>query len=222
MKNTVRIINYAAPQINRRDIIRYAGGGSGSPEISRLMDECISELDGKLCYRVCAQSFPLDLNGSTVSLGVAEVTSEALKNNLSGCEEAVLFAATVGLEIDRLIARYGRVSPSKALMFQAIGAERIESLCDAFNSDVRKYAACNGLKTKPRFSPGYGDLSIEFQRDIFAILDCPRKIGLTLNDSLIMSPSKSVTAIIGIGGNEEEITDKCSKCENVNCLFRSE
>ena len=52
---------------------------------------------------------------------------------------------------------------------------------------------------KPRFSPGYGDLSLEVQKEIFSLLDCPRKIGVSLGDSLLMTPSKSVTAIIGYG-----------------------
>ena len=51
---------------------------------------------------------------------------------------------------------------------------------------------------RPRFSPGYGDLPIEIQKDIFRALDCPRRIGLTLNENLLMSPTKSVSAIIGI------------------------
>ena len=80
-------------------------------------------------------------------------------------------------------------------MFQALGAERIESLCDTFCNDMNNEL---GVRLKPRFSAGYGDLPLEVQKDIFRVLDCPRKIGLTLNDSLLMSPTKSVTAIVGI------------------------
>ena len=57
-----------------------------------------------------------------------------------------------------------------------------------------------GKRTRPRFSAGYGDLPLGVQREIFAALDCPKHIGLTLNDSLLMSPTKSVTAIVGISG----------------------
>lgn len=222
MNGMIRVITYDEPAFNQKEILRYAGGGGENAEVLELMEKCISELKGRLSYKVCARAFRVDVSGENVDLEFAKVNSKALERNLSGCEEAVVFAATIGLEIDRLIARYGRTSPSKALMFQAIGAERIESLCDAFNEDVRKYAECKGLGVKPRFSPGYGDLPIELQRDVFSVLDCPRKIGLTLNDSFLMSPSKSVTAIIGIGGDMQETTGKCSKCENINCLFRSE
>ena len=79
------------------------------------------------------------------------------------------------------------------MIFQGIGAERIEALCDAFENMIK-----TDKKIVPRVSAGYGDIPLEMQRDIFAALDCPRKIGLTLNESLLMSPTKSVTAIIGV------------------------
>ena len=55
-----------------------------------------------------------------------------------------------------------------------------------------------GETLRPRFSAGYGDLPLEYQRRIFDLLDPPTHIGLTLNDSYLMSPSKSVTALIGV------------------------
>ena len=134
----------------------------------------------------------------------------------------VVFGATVGLAIDRLIARYGHISPVKALFFQAIGAERIEAVCDLFCADIqREYAAC-GYQAGARFSPGYGDFPLSAQRDIFRVLDCSRKIGLSLNSSLLMSPSKSVTAIIGL--SREKICGdhrRCGDCHQENCEFRS-
>ena len=72
-----------------------------------------------------------------------QTDSQGLCRNLQGCDKVILFAATVGLAPDRLIARYGRLSPTKALCMQAIGAERIESLCDAFCDELAAdYAAC--------------------------------------------------------------------------------
>ena len=78
-----------------------------------------------------------------------------------------------------------------------------------------------GLHTRARFSPGYGDLKLSSQKDIFRVLDCSRKIGLSLNDSLLMSPSKSVTAIIGVSNIEKNCNIKgCSSCEKRDCSFR--
>ncbi|NLB15389.1 MAG: Vitamin B12 dependent methionine synthase activation subunit, partial [Clostridiales bacterium] len=129
------------------------------------------------------------------NFGAFSVQSADLAKNLYGCESVLLFAATVGVGIDRLISKYSRISPARSVIIDALGAERIEALCDALCED---FALENKAKLKPRFSPGYDDLPLEAQKDVFAVLDCPRKIGLSLNDSLLMSPTKSVTAFAGI------------------------
>lgn len=179
---------YSPPPVSEKEILRYAGGGDG--EVKKLLSECLREIEGKLSYKVCRAIVPVDICGNLVDFGFASVFSENLSKNLKGCRSAVIFAATVGLAPDRLIARYCVTSPAKALLFQAVGAERIEALCDAVSSEYEG--------SRPRFSPGYGDLPLAFQKEIFRLLDCPRTIGVTLNESLLMSPSKSVTAIMGI------------------------
>lgn len=189
--NTVLTKFYDAPPISHRDILRYAGAGGS--DIGELLNDCIAEAQGALEYKVCYMELPVKICGDLCQIGELSLRSRDLAKNLSGCIRAVIFAATVGTGIDRLIMKYGRISPSRALIFQAIGAERIEALCDRFCLDV-----ADGRATKPRFSPGYGDLSIEHQSDIFALLDCPRKIGLSLVDSNLMTPTKSVTAIMGM------------------------
>ena len=112
-------------------------------------------------------------------------------------EKAVIFASTVGIGMDRLIGKYNRISPSRAVVLQAIGSERVESLCDSFEDYLRERMG-GEVKLRPRYSPGYGDLPLSFQRDVFALLDCPRNIGVSLGESLLMTPEKSVTAIVGI------------------------
>ena len=201
----------------KKEILRYAGCKEADENISALLEECIQEIKDQLNYRVCFRQLPVHVSGDMCDLGVFQLQSEKLAGYLSGCENVIVFAATVGIGVDRLIARYSRLSPSKALMFQAIGAEQIEALCDTFCNEMRE--KCASVK-KARFSPGYGDLPLTAQKDIFVVLDCARKIGLTLNDSLLMSPTKSVTAIVGIGGNEGETIHKCSTCSLQDCAFR--
>ena len=185
---------YPAPAVRRREILRYAGVHGDAPELDVLISQCLEEIGDKLSYRVCRREFSVTRTEDGLDLGFAVTASKDLARTLEGCDRIVLFAATVGVEIDRRIARYAVTSPTKALLMQAIGAERVESLCDAFCREL----AATGVQTRPRFSPGYGDLAPEMQKDIFAALDCPRRIGLTLNQSLLMSPTKSVTAIVGI------------------------
>ena len=186
---------YKALPFATKEILRYAGCKTADDGIAALLDTCLKEVQDKLVYKVCYRELPIFLNDNICDFGVFSVHSQNLAANLKDAKKVVLFAATVGIEIDRLIARYSRISPSKALMFQAIGAEGIESLCNTFCKDLARQM---GVGLSPRFSPGYGDLPLDTQKNIFSVLDCPKQIGLSLNNSLLISPSKSVTAFTGI------------------------
>ena len=216
---SVCIKNYCSPEFNKKEILRYAGVKGDFSQINALVDECIKELDGKLSYRVCFCEYPVTITGDNIDLTFAKVKSKDLAINLKNSNHVILFCATVGLGVDRLIAKYNAISQTKALIFQAIGAERIESLCDLFYSDIKRQYKC----VKPRFSAGYGDLSLQLQSQIFNALNCYKNVGVSLNESLLMSPSKSVTALIGVcSENVEQDISGCAVCKKTDCEFRRE
>lgn len=197
---TVYSLSFTEPDINKREIMRYMSSLRGGDEIIELIDECLAETRATLQYKVCYAVLSAETNGDTIALPCGQIESKNLARNFSGCNKAIVFTATIGVGIDRLISKYSRLSPTKALCFQAIGAERVEALCDEFCEKMKSEYEKNGERLKPRFSPGYGDLPLETQKMIFALLDCPKRIGVTLGDTLLMSPSKSVTAFVGITG----------------------
>lgn len=212
----VFVKSYPEPEINANELSRYAKGAE-----ENIINELIDECKDRLSYKVCYMRLPVKVENGAIDVGFARWESKALSKNLDGCDEIVLFAATIGIELDRLISKYSRISPAKAYVLQGIGAERIESLCDVFNAEISEDAKKDGKYTRPRFSAGYGDFALDAQRDIFSVLDAPRKIGLTLTDSLIMSPSKSVTAIIGISDTYAFEKSKCASCGKTDCEYRS-
>lgn len=217
----IHVQSFSLPPVNRREVLRYAGAKAETPELSVLLDEMDALAAPLLAGKVCWSEFTIDRKDHLLDLGFTKTDSESLRRNLTGCDRIVVFAATVGLGLDRLIARYSHLSPAKMLMLQALGAERIEALCDIFCQQLQQDAERSGLHPVPRFSPGYGDFPLEMQKEIFRVLDCPRKIGLTLNDSLLMSPSKSVTAIVGLSpcaGPSPK--NRCSQCSKTDCMYR--
>ena len=214
---TVITKNYTKPPVCEKEILRYAGCKSADDETMNLLKICLDEADRILKYKVCFCVLPLKISGNLCELSELKIFSANLSENLNGCNKLLMFAATLGVGIDRLISKYGAISPTKALMMQAIGSERIEALCDAFCSE---YCLENNVGLSPRYSPGYGDLSLDIQKHIFNILDCYGKIGLCLNDSMIMSPSKSVTAFSGIGNFNNYKINKCTFCDKAECLYR--
>lgn len=178
-----------SPEINAKEIYRYMGAKS---DISLpILNECLTEAENVFDYRVCYSRLPVSKTKSGLDLSFCKTVSKDIKRLLTGCDEIILFAATVGSGIDRLIIANRRISPVKSLVFDALGSERAEALCDKFQTSLP-------FDTTPRFSPGYGDFSLEIQKEIFSFLKPENKIGLTLNEKLLMSPNKSVTAIMGI------------------------
>ena len=191
-----------------KEILRYAGCTSADDEILSLLHSCIDEVKPILSYKVCWCGLDVDVCDSSCDFGIFNTNSQDLAKFLKGETQVTLFGATIGIDIDRLISKYGRISPARALMIQAIGAQQIEALCDTF---------CEELGLNVRFSPGYGDLPLPMQKDIFNTLSCQKSIGLYLNDSMVMSPSKSVTAFAKAG---MKISNKCTQCAKNDCIFR--
>lgn len=194
---SITVINrtYAAPPVNEREILRYAGCKECDEATLELLRDALSEAEPHLSYKICYATLPFKISDGVCNFGCFQAKSSALSKNLEPCEKVILFAATIGIPFDRLIAKYSKLSPARAVMLQAIGSERVEALCDAFYSELRN-ELCKTLR--PRFSPGYGDLSLEVQKDIFSVLNIPKNLSVCLNESKLMSPSKSVTAFIGI------------------------
>lgn len=191
--------SFAEPLFDTREILRYSGGSKEDTETLKLVDAAVKEVKGKLSYKLLYTELDISTDGENIDFGLFKMKSKSLAKNLQECKKAIIFAATVGFNMDRIIARYARLSPAKALIMQALGAERIEALCDLFCEKKEKEY---GKILRPRFSPGYGDLPLESQRDIFAVLECEKRLGLCLNESLLMSPTKSVTAIVGVTDKE--------------------
>ena len=182
------------PPPNIREIERYARG-KDDIELSHLVDECLGQCEGVFNFNIgfCELNFTIKEN--LCDFDTFSVCSEALSRNIFDAKKVFLFVASIGHGIDRLIAKYSRTSPLKALLFNAIGTERVEALSDAFVAWLEKETS---LKSLPRFSAGYGDLPLEVQKNVFDVLKPENQIGVFLSESFVMSPSKSVTAIIGV------------------------
>lgn len=219
------------PPPDREEICAYAGVRRRTADSDAMLEKALALCADVFQPRLCYALFPLTEEVSERALptvGAIEKTSErtlpiagavekvhrlflgthplpgqALSRHLQSCPKVILFTATVGLTIDRMIQRHFVTEPAIAVWLNAIGSERVEALCRLFCTELKADYAAEGLVPIERFSPGYGDLPLAFQKDIFTLLDCPRKIGVTLNQSLLMSPEKSVSALVGLRPTEQ-------------------
>ena len=140
--------------------------------------------------------------------------SRSLGRNLKQCEKLILFGATLGTGADRLITRASLTDMAKAVVLQACAAAMLEEYCDACQREIAKQQEKEGWYLRPRFSPGYGDFDIQYQKPLMQMLDCAKTIGLTMTDSFMMTPTKSVTAVIGMSRIKERCPIQgCEICE---------
>jgi hypothetical protein len=212
-------------QTEEREALRYLGyrDAPASAEVQDRMTFCLKKLTEACPGRSTFLRFPVGLRDHCVTVGKLNIESWDLRRHLIGCGEAYLFAATLGAQADLLLERYSRTDMSLAAVFQAAAAARVESYCDCVQKRLAAEAAEEGLHLRPRYSPGYGDFPIRYQKDLLHILDCPKRIGLSVTDSFLLVPTKSVTAVIGITADKTSChIGKCMNCGAEHCPFRKE
>lgn len=183
-------------EISKSETLRYMGcnNKSLSSNMEELYSLCLDKFKKAVSYKACFSKTKVCFKGNgMIDFDFGTVQSFHLEKNLEGCDEAYIFAATCGIAVDRLVMRLEKTDPSKSVFLDAMGSAATEDFCDYLNEKLAKEH-----QLKPRFSCGYGDFKIENQKLILDFLDAYRKIGITLSESFMMTPKKTVTAVVGI------------------------
>lgn len=206
-----------------REAIRYLGYGRHAVDDRTLqqIQDSFTELESVASVRCVYRIFSLHHEDGMLIIENNRIKSKSLLKNLSDCDQVIFFAATLGSGVDVLIRRFSITEMSKAVILQACAAALLEEYCDECQKKIAEEVSENGYYLRPRFSPGYGDFPIEFQKEFVKILDTNKKIGLTVTDSFMMTPTKSVTALIGMSKIQEDCPlEGCEICGKIDCKYR--
>ena len=224
----MRAVDPAALEIPRAEALRYLRyrGGPLTGEMEALLADGEAELRAAARPRYCLRVLPLARAGAALFLegtGVA-LPGRQIAALLAGCDRCALLGATLGAGVDRLLRRAQVEQMARAVVLDALATAAVESLCDLAGAEIRRWAAGEGASCTWRFSPGYGDLPLDCQRDFLRLLDAPRQIGLTLTPQLLMVPEKSVSAVVGIGQRPAGgPAPGCAGCAlQKNCVYKRE
>ncbi len=206
--------------LNENEILKYLGYRS-QPLTEEFMEQLriceqkiLDECQPRFIYRI------FDYADAKVE-GI-EIPGNDIKNLLAECKEVVLFGATIGNNVERLISRTEKIDMADAFIMDACASTAIENLCNNFEEDFRREVESRGKYLTDRFSPGYGDLPLEFQKTLTGMIDMSRRIGVSLSGTLLMTPRKSVTAIMGVSDFPVEHRESaCEVCMMFQeCSFR--
>jgi 5-methyltetrahydrofolate--homocysteine methyltransferase len=206
---------------NKKEALRYFRAQPGDVQAEAAIDVAYEKLRNELQPRYTVKRFGCCADDDSVQLDNGTVFhSKALARYMGESTELFLFGATLGSRVDVALRRMAMTSVAEAGAGQAVAAALIETYCDDCCAELQKQLPSN-KKMKWRFSPGYGDWALEEQKILFSVLDCAHTIGLTLTESCMMAPVKSVTAVIAI---TEDIcsnsNNKCLRCNKIDCEFR--
>lgn len=206
------------------EALRYLGAADPPDELRREAERLADELSGTIQPRYVYRVSGLEHRPDCVRLQDVrlDLTGSSAGQMLAGCGQAALLACTLGARFDaKLLALQAR-DLSKAVIYDALGSALVEAGCDAAQRELA--ARFPELYLTDRFSPGYGDLPLTLQPHICAALDAERRLGLTVSQSLLMNPVKSVTAVIGLSGTPQPARIRgCGFCTlQKTCQFRKE
>lgn len=162
----------------------------------------------------------------------------SIGKHLTGCCKVIVMAATVGEAIEQQVTKSfeeGRYSFS--VLLDAAATAAVEQVADAMEKTIRNEVKRLGLAMKWRFSPGYGDWPIQQQTEILQLAGGSH-IGISLTESLMLMPRKSITAVIGLyypdtvrncTPHEQNTLNKapekpkhdCRHCSKIDCPARN-
>lgn len=213
--------------IDREEVLRYLEykGQDIDNNLIEIIEECRNitkdRINPRYTFRVYSikQKYKgiIELEGTNLIL-----ESNDLYEILKDCNECILMAATLGINIEKDIKKYSCTELTKGIIIDSCATTAIEEVCDIVQNEIENNILKNGQYLTFRYSPGYGDLSIEKNTEILTILNGQKEIGLTITNSGIMIPRKSVIAIIGITDKKvEQDKTSCSTCKNKSkCKFK--
>ena len=166
---------------------------------ARLIDEIMGAGRALLRPRAIYGLFDAETQEPDVSVvgGVLRAASRSLHERLHGCRRAVLFAATIGAEVEtwcQELIQEGQMT--RGLLADAFASSAAIALGLEVETVAARVLAEEGLTATKRYAPGYGDWSLAGQAPLHALLDATR-IGITLTEDCLMLPAKSISGVIG-------------------------
>ena len=216
-------------EINKDEVLRYLGykGQNIDETLNDLIDVCRREVRSLSDTKYLYEYFNIEHIKEGVKIQNSDIifTGNDIKEHLKSCNSIAIMAVTAGGNIEKYIKLTEKTNLTKAIVMDACATTLVEEVCDEIEEVINMYARDKKLNITGRYSPGYGDLPLDAQRDVINLVNCSKRIGINLSDHNILFPRKSVTAIVGVGNINQKKHDevKCIKCNKYDsCTFRRE
>jgi hypothetical protein len=209
---------------DQHEILRYLGyprEARPAPEVAslieRIMPECLEALRPRGTYTVHQVT---DSAPDSLKLGNV-VVEGAVSDFLGSVDRVAAFVVTVGAEITGRSEHACRDGDAfTGWVFDAVGSWAVEAAADALMVHLQA-TLDEGDGLTLRYSPGYCGMDLSQQHAIFSLTEAA-SVGVTLLPSMMMSPAKSISGLVGIGpvGELDLEASPCDRCPQVGCHMR--
>ena len=199
--------------------------GTAPEPVSVLINEVTEELLSlggiKAEYRVFKE-ISLSAENKTLQVeGIIFNVRPIIYRQIKEAEDVALFICTAGPVVGEMCRQSMKDGDLlRGYVYDVIGSEIVEAAADRMQEEMRKSMDDLGKKITNRFSPGYCGWDVAEQHKLFSFFK-DNFCGITLNESALMNPVKSVSGIIGIGRNVLFTPYQCKLCDDKNCIYRS-
>ena len=214
--------SYQIDALDRKEVLRYLGyrGQEVTPELDARLDAAIASClaigrarASIAVYRVAGRE---ELPDGTPQVTLADtaltLVGTSMQRHMRGARKVGVLAVTIGMGVERELKRLSLTDHLGQVLFDAAATTMVERAADAAEATLVGMAAREGLYTNFRFSPGYGDMPMQTQHVLLDALDA-RRLGITLSPTLLMTPTKSVTAVVGMFDAPQPSTHaSCADC----------
>lgn len=206
-------------RVDVSEALRYLGAGPDAGT-EALVREAALALEQAAQPRWLYRVLPVTHTSNGVAVGGLLLPGKLAERMLREAEQAAILVCTLGAGFETLLRAVEARDMARAVALDACGSAFVETGCDAAGQEIAARFPERFLTD--RFSPGYGDLPLSVQEQLLALTDARKRLGITLTESLLMVPSKSVTAIVGICDAPQPARIRgCAHCAlNRNCAFR--
>lgn len=207
----------------RGDIVRTLGYSDGriDDHFSTLIDEQLDFLVRLCDIRAGFRNMPLERScGKIGAGGVLFETGPEIAAHFNEAHRILLFVCTIGDGMKSLSRSFFREGDGVRGHFaDTVASAAAERLAQVLHDHVAGVMADMEWGVTNRFSPGYCGWSVAGQRGLFSLL--PQGFcGVTLGESALMSPIKSVSGIIGAGEGVKFREYGCERCGRKECTWR--
>jgi hypothetical protein len=221
-----RVLTGIPLAIDPDEVLRFQGYKAGIDvppgDVRALLDEALALGRSLMAPRAVLRAWPVTRDGDRLRAGTVTLTIPHIARRWGAVDEIVAGVCTIGEALERRVSALweARELPL-AMMLDSVGSGAVESLAEFVNDQLCREGIARGVKVTNRVSPGYGGWDVAEQRLLWQL--CPGDAaGVMLNDACFMTPTKTITILVGAGAGArvDDYFSQCARCWMRDCAYR--